>query len=325
MLPLSTLDIFDLATQTWSKKPTSGTPPLSRVNPCAVLASNNAIYMYGGQNVSDPVPRPQLNDLWILTVPDFTWVPIPSADLGNAPLGRSQHTCHVVGGEMVVVGGDTGNSGGCDSPGVYVFDMSLLQWKESFSGTTEFVLPNIAGGGGCGMCGTPVVSVTVSESRFSRTSMTSTIEGFGTTTMAVETVTTTMDGYTTLMTATYDTLTTIPSPSTSYSTSADSASKQTHTSTNPTTAAIVGGVLGATILLLALAWLITSFLRRRRENAWRNSTSSGGRGILNSEGGRGGDGASEGDGEDGMREWDVAEWNGGVLRSPRQSLRVVNA
>ena len=282
--------------------------------------------MYGGQNVSDPIPRPQLNDLWILTVPDFTWVPVPSADLGNAPLGRSQHTCHVVGGEMVVVGGDTGNAGGCDSPGVYVFDMSLLQWKESFSGTTEFVLPNIAGGGGCGMCASPVVSVTVSESRFSRTSMASTVQGFGTTTMAVETVTTTMDGYTTLMTATYDTLTTIPSPSSSSSTSsADSASKQTRTSTNPTAAAIVGGVLGATILFLGLAWLITSFLRRRRENAWRNSTSSGGRGILNSEGDRVGDGASEGDGEDEMREWDVAEWNGGVLRSPRQSLRVVNA
>lgn len=33
---------------------------------------------------------------------------------------------------------------------------------------------------------------------------------------------------------------------------------------------------------------------------------------------------SEG-GEDEMREWEVAEWNGGVLRSPRQSLRVVNA
>ena len=34
--------------------------------------------------------------------------------------------------------------------------------------------------------------------------------------------------------------------------------------------------------------------------------------------------ASEG-GDDEMREWEVAEWNGGVLRSPRQSLRVVNA
>lgn len=329
MLPLSTLSIFDLTTQTWSQILASGTPPAPRVNPCVVLAPDNkTIYMYGGQNVFDPVPRPQMNDIWILSLPDFNWVQVPPTNLvgSGVPSGRSQQSCHVVGGEMVVLGGDTGNLGGCDSAGVYVFDMNSLQWKDRFEGGTKFMGPQVvAGGKGSSTpCAcTPAESTTLQATR----TATGADPTWITTMVAVETVPTTLlDGQTSLITVTFETIATVTSTATAPSIPQASSTSTQKQATSPPTAAIVGATLGAIILLLILAWIITTFIRRRKENAWRNSTSSFANGFLPPQQPgiyQESDTEAEG-GNTGMREWDVSEWEGGLLRSPRQSLRVVN-
>jgi hypothetical protein len=329
MIPLSTLSIFDLTTQTWSQILASGATPAPRVNPCVVLAPDNkTIYMYGGQNVFDPVPRPQMNDIWILTLPDFKWVQVPPTNLvgSGVPPGRSQHSCHVIGGEMVVLGGDTGNLGGCDGAGVYVFDMNSLQWKDRFDGGTNFVGPPVLAGDKASSTAcacTPAESTTLQATR----TATGADPTWITTNMAVETVPTTLlDGQTSLITVTFKTTATVTSAATATSIPpASSTSTQKQTTPTPTTA-IVGATLGAIILLLILAWILTAFIKRRKENAWRNSTSSFANGFLAPQQQgvyQESDTGAEG-GTDEMREWDVSEWDGGLLRSPRQSLRVVN-
>ncbi|KAI1641114.1 hypothetical protein F4809DRAFT_636885 [Biscogniauxia mediterranea] len=133
---MSTIDVYDIKTSQWYHQQTSGEAPQVRVNPCAVIfsapdASSFNIYMYGGQNLLPYGQQIQYTDVWILTIPSFTWI---KADInGNEPPARAGHQCAARDGQMVIVGGYVGENIPCDSPGIYNFDASLLQWKDSFS------------------------------------------------------------------------------------------------------------------------------------------------------------------------------------------------
>lgn len=68
--------------------------------------------------------------MYILTIPSFTWIKV---DEGNgAPSPRAGHTCSMRDGQMIVVGGYIGQEQRCDSPGVYVYDASNLEWISGF-------------------------------------------------------------------------------------------------------------------------------------------------------------------------------------------------
>jgi hypothetical protein len=92
------------------------------------------IYMFGGQDLSDN--QTQRNDMWILSVPSFSWIEVKqNEDKASKPPERSGHLCQVWDGQMIVLGGY--NSGlGCDTPGIYVFNMSSLGWSDQFTSVT---------------------------------------------------------------------------------------------------------------------------------------------------------------------------------------------
>lgn len=135
---MNNVNVYDIAKSSWYVQYTSGPTPTLRVNPCAGVAvamdgSSINIYMYGGQNLIPYGNQTQFDDMWILTLPSFTWIQVDQGGQ-SVPPGRSGHTCNVWDAQMVMVGGYTGpNTLSCDSPGVYVFDMSGLQWVNQFT------------------------------------------------------------------------------------------------------------------------------------------------------------------------------------------------
>ncbi|KAF4920919.1 Kelch repeat-containing protein [Colletotrichum viniferum] len=132
---LGTLDVYDIATSEWYHQKTTGDKPSVRVNPCAVVASapdasSFQIYFFGGQNLQPYKQQTQYNDMYILTIPSFTWIKVDEGD--GVPSPRAGHTCSMRDGQMVVMGGYIGQNETCDNSGVYVFNASSLQWSDSF-------------------------------------------------------------------------------------------------------------------------------------------------------------------------------------------------
>jgi hypothetical protein len=134
---MNIIDIYDVANSTWYKQATSGPNPPIRVNPCAVVAAapdgtSFNVYLYGGQNLIPYSEQVQYSDMWILTVPSFTWTQVVM-DGQSQPPARAGHTCTMWDGQIVVVGGYVGKDISCDSPGIYVFNASSLQWTSGFT------------------------------------------------------------------------------------------------------------------------------------------------------------------------------------------------
>jgi len=134
---LNVIDVYDIASSTWYKQATEGTYPSVRVNPCAVAASSadgssTQIYMYGGQNLIPYGSQTQYDDMWILTIPSFTWIKVDQGGQ-SVPPGRAGHMCEIWNGQMVVIGGYVGQELSCDSPGIYVFNTSALQWQTAYT------------------------------------------------------------------------------------------------------------------------------------------------------------------------------------------------
>ncbi|KIW18915.1 hypothetical protein PV08_03204 [Exophiala spinifera] len=133
---MNVIDVYDIAASKWYKQATSGPTPDIRVNPCAVAVSaadgtSTQVHMYGGQNLVPYGDQIQYDDMWILTVPSFTWIKVDTSDQAT-PGPRAGHTCNVWNAQMVVVGGYVGQDQGCDSPGVYVFNTSSLSWQNEY-------------------------------------------------------------------------------------------------------------------------------------------------------------------------------------------------
>ncbi|KAJ1333996.1 Rab9 effector protein [Microdochium nivale] len=134
---MSTIDVYDIKTSEWYLQETHGEAPRVRVNPCSVVfsapdASSFNIYMYGGQNLLPYGEQIQYQDMWILTIPSFTWIKVDLPG-GGQPAGRAGHMCAARDGQLVVWGGFTGSDKPCESPGIYNFDASKLEWTSSFT------------------------------------------------------------------------------------------------------------------------------------------------------------------------------------------------
>jgi hypothetical protein len=134
---MNVVDVYDIGNSTWYKQATSGTTPEIRVNPCAVAAaapdgSSFQILLYGGQNLIPYGDQQQYDDIWVLSLPSFTWIQIDT-DGQSVPPARAGHTCNAWNAQMIVVGGYVGKNLSCDSPGIYVFNMSSLEWQNQYN------------------------------------------------------------------------------------------------------------------------------------------------------------------------------------------------
>ena len=91
--------------------------------------------MFGGQNLQPYKNQTQYDDMWILSVPSFKWISVDMSKQ-SVPYARAGHSCHVWDSQMIVVGGYVGQDLSCDSPGIYVFNMSSLTWSDQFTALT---------------------------------------------------------------------------------------------------------------------------------------------------------------------------------------------
>lgn len=137
---MNIIDLYDVATSSWYKQATTGTAPSPRANPCAVVAaaadgSSYQVYMFAGQQLQPAGSQAQYDDMWILSVPSFSWMQVDTSKQ-SVPPGRSGHTCNIWDGQMVVVGGYVGDIG-CEYPGTYVFNTSNLVWQNNFNSISD--------------------------------------------------------------------------------------------------------------------------------------------------------------------------------------------
>ncbi|KAK5170871.1 hypothetical protein LTR04_002607 [Oleoguttula sp. CCFEE 6159] len=178
---MNVIDVYDIANSTWYKQATSGKTPEIRVNPCATVAaapdgSSYNVYMYGGQNLIPAGNQTQYNDMWILTVPSFTWIQVNTSKQA-APPARAGHTCNIWNGQMIVVGGYVGDQLSCDSPGVYVFDMSALQWVNQYTASGSSPPSSSSSSSGGNTAGSAAASAGASVSGSSGSGATATASG----------------------------------------------------------------------------------------------------------------------------------------------------
>ncbi|TLD33759.1 hypothetical protein PspLS_00734 [Pyricularia sp. CBS 133598] len=145
---LSTVYMYDIATQTFHNQTTTGDIPAPRERPCAVATHKKdgrsyEIFLWGGKNSTEV-----LNDLYVLTVPGFTWMKIPHFEED----GRYQHSCAIVGkgqSQMLNVGGLQSisrreDSYGVDnwSNGLKIFDLTKWFWRDNYDPNAAAYEPN---------------------------------------------------------------------------------------------------------------------------------------------------------------------------------------
>ncbi|KAK3349547.1 hypothetical protein B0T25DRAFT_548391 [Lasiosphaeria hispida] len=137
--PMEVIRIYDILSRTWlsqnatvtaSNGPSSLTPD-TRILGCTAWAaapdnSSHNIYLFGGQR---ELHGPLTKDLWILSLPSFTW--IKAGDDAFGAIGHSCRRAGVGGRHMIVVGAGERSAATCQ-PFFRILDMSTLEWTNRF-------------------------------------------------------------------------------------------------------------------------------------------------------------------------------------------------
>ncbi|KAK5051553.1 hypothetical protein LTR84_003205 [Exophiala bonariae] len=134
---LKQFSIYDIFTQKWaiqSLDSNSGFPNTALAQFCTAVASNengteHDIFVYGGWDGNSSLPN---SDVWVLSVPSFTW---SKADSGKrAGVARQGHTCtSPYPDSMLVVGGTAEYGLPFDiNQAVDVYDLNELQWTGTY-------------------------------------------------------------------------------------------------------------------------------------------------------------------------------------------------
>lgn len=156
---MQTVPVYDIANNKWYMQQTSGDIPPQLTLFCSVMAaaadnSSYNIYIYGGYDGIDS-SHPTSDDVYVLSIPSFTWVKVYS---GTSTHGRSGHKCvKVYPDQMFVLGGiHQGDPTICLNAIVQVFNLNTLQFQTSYSPATwsEYNVPSLVtaqiGGNGKG-------------------------------------------------------------------------------------------------------------------------------------------------------------------------------
>ncbi|KAK6513587.1 hypothetical protein TWF506_008024 [Arthrobotrys conoides] len=145
-LPLKDVYVYDIERSSWYRQPTSGGPPTNTRGGCVVAnyAPDNSsiqIIFYGGLNYNvDKGDFEAIDSMWILSIPGFEWIPVAPGNRPRGPGARQDHTCHIRGSQMLVVGGRN-DSRICEGSGIWVFDTSKLEWQTSYIANSPYTVP----------------------------------------------------------------------------------------------------------------------------------------------------------------------------------------
>ncbi|KAF3920555.1 hypothetical protein ABW20_dc0109914 [Dactylellina cionopaga] len=155
--PMQRVWIMDLDTRKWYSQSTFGTYiPDSRMEHCIAVASapdnsSHNIYMFGGSTASSFLNRKAEeyhDELYILSIPSFRWIRRTFDASENSPVARIQHTCHVHGKNLVILGGATQNTTDqCSYDEVNILDMASLKWVTNYQySADQYTVPEIVMG-----------------------------------------------------------------------------------------------------------------------------------------------------------------------------------
>ena len=144
---MTSLPVYDIASQTWYMQNTSGIAPGQLTEFCSVVAAANDsssfnVYLYGGYDGLSTNDRPS-DDVWILSIPSFTWI---KAYSGTGSHGRSAHKCVMpYPDQMFVIGGVNQNPATCISGIIQVFNLNTLKFQDSYDPSTwsPYAVPSV--------------------------------------------------------------------------------------------------------------------------------------------------------------------------------------
>ncbi|OBT73013.1 hypothetical protein VF21_07758 [Pseudogymnoascus sp. 05NY08] len=136
---ITTVSVYDIESQNWFQQDTTGGPKETAwTQGCTVVASapdgsTHNIYFYGGFDGIN-LRAPFNDEVWILSLPSFTWV---KAAVGRSGHGRAGHRCiKPYPDQMIVLGGYPANGGTaqtCVMGGiVQLFNLTSLQWIDEY-------------------------------------------------------------------------------------------------------------------------------------------------------------------------------------------------
>ncbi|CAK7234886.1 hypothetical protein SEUCBS140593_009098 [Sporothrix eucalyptigena] len=154
---LDTIFLYDVLSSKWYTQTASGTIPGDRRRFCAGVTwaedqSSYNIYLYGGASM--PPNTSGYDDLYVLTMPTFTWIKLYPTD-GNVTGQYPHHslTCNVVSGaQMLIIGGTFPLSSDCDVPQQWgthnadlteAFDPNKALWQLYAPNETTYVVPDV--------------------------------------------------------------------------------------------------------------------------------------------------------------------------------------
>ncbi|KAG6353467.1 hypothetical protein INS49_005648 [Diaporthe citri] len=247
--PMDEVFIYDILSGRWYTQQTSGTTPQMRSRFCSGVTwaddqSSYNIYLYGGAGM--PPDTSGFDDVYILTIPTFTWIKLYPND-GNVTGQYPHHSlsCNVVNkGQMLVIGGTFPLSDDCDAaPQWGAHNLVLGQQSDPDANPWQLYSPNLT------TYAVPdeIVSVVGGQATGGAT-RTAPSGGFDNPDLDV------------LMTKRASVAARTPTRSIPGATSSASSSGGTHLSTG----AIVGIAVGGGVALIALVVGLCVFIRRHR-------------------------------------------------------------
>ena len=136
---MSTIHLYDIASEAWySQGIVSAKLPGQLSGFCAVVANEDStssyeIFVYGGYNgLQGPgvSTAPPSNDVWVLSVPSFTWTKVSE---GSETSGRYFHSCVTPYPEQMWVIGGVGEYGSsCVDRIIKIFNLNTLIWQDTY-------------------------------------------------------------------------------------------------------------------------------------------------------------------------------------------------
>ncbi|KAF2188975.1 hypothetical protein K469DRAFT_684242 [Zopfia rhizophila CBS 207.26] len=152
-MPMSEIKLYDIANAKWYTQTATGDVPDARRRFCAGSTwakdrSSYNVYLYGGASM--PPNTVGFDDVYILSIPSFTWIKwYPEAPGTSYP--HHSLSCNVYrGSQMIVMGGTFPNSSDCDAAIVYgQHNLNLgkenpesKKWYQYLENVTDYRVPD---------------------------------------------------------------------------------------------------------------------------------------------------------------------------------------